>query len=62
VFHDELLSSDEHAKFHDAYQRFSDAVSASLRTFLWAMEEYRAAVYGERCDIHAVPHTGEPGR
>jgi hypothetical protein len=54
-YHDELVPPEDHPKYHEAYRRMSEAVSASLGTFLWAMEQFRSAAYAERRDIHAVP-------
>jgi hypothetical protein len=55
MFHDDLVPSEERAKFHDAFRRFGDAVSACLTMFLWALKEVQRVAYEDRRDIHAVP-------
>jgi hypothetical protein len=55
MFHDDLMHGEERARFHDAYGRLADAVSACLGMFLWAAEGVRAAAYADRRDIHVTP-------
>lgn len=55
MLHDDLMPSDERERFHDAFSRFGDAVSACLCVFLWILDEVRRAAYVDRRDIHAVP-------
>jgi hypothetical protein len=55
MFHDNLLTSDERVRFHDAFMRLGDAVSGCLDVFLWVLEEVRRVAYEGRQDIHAAP-------
>ena len=55
MFHDDLMEEREKKLFHDAFAGMSDAVAASLRMFLWVLDEVTGVAYKDRRDIHAVP-------
>ena len=45
MFHDDLLGGERRREYHDAYGQMADAVGASLRQFLWALEGVQKAAY-----------------
>jgi hypothetical protein len=49
------MTSDERARFHDAFMKVGDAVQACLSVFRWALDEVRRLAYEGGQDIHAAP-------
>jgi hypothetical protein len=55
MFHDELIPAERREKHQDGYDRMADAVSESLRSYLWVVDQVYETYRTSGSDTHISP-------
>src|SRR5260370_40371483 len=54
MFQDDLHSPEQTAALHKAYGQMADAVFASLRSYLWVVDQLHQSFFKSQKDIHVT--------